>query len=345
MRQPFIFAQPATIHEVVLRRETQTKKALAEISEEKLRGRSIEDVISELVERFRLEVPVLDQLGINELEGQEVDIDVSGTQNRAFLEPGPHYVKGTSVGISIPFVGEPKLFGYAPSNFGNQIPAEIAGNTIVLRHAAEHPSRSEIRHDFESRLALIETVLGLIRGPAEEWNRRLPDIIRTELTKRKEKIERDRGFTLGYPKAPIVAKPDVTSGKIAQPLSDHFDLFLSHASEDKESIARPLYKALISRDITVWFDDAVLRMGDSLRRRIDDGLARCNYGIVIISPSFLSKEWPQRELDGLVAREVASGKKAILPIWHQIDQAMVMRYSPTLADRLAGRSEEGSRRS
>ncbi len=62
---------------------------------------------------------------------------------------------------------------------------------------------------------------------------------------------------------------------------------------------------------------------------------------MIISPSFLSKEWPQRELDALVAREATSGKKAILPIWHSIDHTTLVRYSPTLADRVAGRSEEG----
>ena len=119
------------------------------------------------------------------------------------------------------------------------------------------------------------------------------------------------------------------------------DLFLSHASEDKESIARPLYAALVAAGVSVWFDEAVLRLGDSLRQKIDQGLARCHYGVVILSPNFLSKHWPQRELDGLVARETASGEKAILPIWHQMDRDTLLGYSPTLADRVAGRSDEG----
>src|SRR3954462_1178265 len=38
--------------------------------------------------------------------------------------------------------------------------------------------------------------------------------------------------------------------------------------------------------------------------------------IVILSPKFFKKNWSQWELDGLVARENASGEKAILPIWH-----------------------------
>jgi hypothetical protein len=120
-----------------------------------------------------------------------------------------------------------------------------------------------------------------------------------------------------------------------------FDIFISHASEDKDSIARPLYEELKNKGVSVWFDEAVLSLGDSLRRKIDEGLSKCKYGVVILSPSFLSKEWPQRELDGLVARETASGKKAILPIWHEIDYETVLRYSPILADKLAGNSKEG----
>lgn len=120
-----------------------------------------------------------------------------------------------------------------------------------------------------------------------------------------------------------------------------YDIFISHASEDKDSIARPIYEELKNRGVSVWFDEAVLKLGDSLRRKIDKGLSKCKYGVVILSPSFLSKEWPQRELDGLVARETASGKKAILPIWHEIDHDTLLRYSPTLADKLAGNSKEG----
>jgi hypothetical protein len=67
-----------------------------------------------------------------------------------------------------------------------------------------------------------------------------------------------------------------------------YDLFLSHAGEDKAAIARPLFSALTAVGVTVWFDEAVLKIGDSLRRKIEEGLARCRYGIVIISPAFLA---------------------------------------------------------
>ena len=102
-----------------------------------------------------------------------------------------------------------------------------------------------------------------------------------------------------------------------------------------------MFDALTASGLSVWFDEATLELGDSLRRKIDAGLARCRYGVVILSPRFLSKEWPQRELDGLVARETETGEKAILPVWHELNSSTLAQYSPILADRLAVRSEEG----
>lgn len=118
-----------------------------------------------------------------------------------------------------------------------------------------------------------------------------------------------------------------------------WDIFLSHASEDKEAFVRPLAKELASRGVKVWFDEFTLRMGDSLRRSIDRGLAHSRFGVVI-SPDFLRKEWPQKELDGLFAREV-DGVTVILPIWHNIAADDIRRYSPTLADKLAATSSKG----
>jgi hypothetical protein len=118
-----------------------------------------------------------------------------------------------------------------------------------------------------------------------------------------------------------------------------WDVFISHASEDKEEFVRPLANALQVKGLRVWFDEFTLTLGDSLRRSIDLGLSRSNYGVVVISPAFLAKEWPQRELDGLVAREI-EGRKVILPIWHNIGAEEVRKYSPPLADRVAISSKE-----
>jgi hypothetical protein len=120
-----------------------------------------------------------------------------------------------------------------------------------------------------------------------------------------------------------------------------FDAFISHASEDKDEFVRPLAQRLEEAHISVWFDEFTLKTGDSLRRSIDRGLAQSQFGVVVLSPSFFAKEWPQRELDGLVARETIGGQRIILPIWHRISKVDVCRHSPTLADVIAIPSELG----
>jgi formylglycine-generating enzyme required for sulfatase activity len=119
-----------------------------------------------------------------------------------------------------------------------------------------------------------------------------------------------------------------------------WDVFVSHAWEDKEEVARPLAEAMRRAGLRVWYDEFTLTLGDSLRRSIDHGLAQSRYGIVVLSPHFFAKEWPQRELDGLVAKEVSSGK-TILPVWHNVTWEDVNRFSPTLADKLAVSTAKG----
>lgn len=113
-----------------------------------------------------------------------------------------------------------------------------------------------------------------------------------------------------------------------------YDVFISHASEDKDSFVRPFAEKLIAAGVTPFYDEMTLGWGDSLRRRIEEGLARSRFGVVVLSKNFFAKEWPQRELDGLVQLEM-QGHSRILPIWHEISKDEVTRFSPMLADKLA----------
>lgn len=114
-----------------------------------------------------------------------------------------------------------------------------------------------------------------------------------------------------------------------------YDVFISHASEDKDGLVRPLVERLRESRIEVWYDEFTLRPGESLRRSIDAGLARSRFGIVVLSPSFFAKGWPQWELDGLVNRQVSGGTTVLIPIWHGVGHQEVAAYSPPLADKVA----------
>lgn len=113
-----------------------------------------------------------------------------------------------------------------------------------------------------------------------------------------------------------------------------YDLFISHASEDKEELVRPLAVALENLGVKVWYDEFTLKVGDSLRRSIDSGLSNSRFGTVVLSSSFFAKNWTQYELDGMTAKEM-NGRKMLLPIWHKVTKSEVIKFSPTLADKVA----------
>ncbi len=131
---------------------------------------------------------------------------------------------------------------------------------------------------------------------------------------------------------PLVKEPNLYVENVDS--SREYDVFISHASEDKENVVRPLANALKERGVAVWYDEFELKMGDSLRRKIDQGLSKSRFGIIVISKSFIKKGWTNYELDGLMTKAV-SGQQILLPIWHDITKQEVINYSPSLADKVA----------
>lgn len=116
---------------------------------------------------------------------------------------------------------------------------------------------------------------------------------------------------------------------------EEYHVFLSHATEDKESFVDE-FVGILQDDyqIKVWYDALTIRWGDSIRTRIDQGLKKSKLGVVVLSRSYIKKHWTQYELEGLFQRE-SYGCKLILPIWHDITKQEVQNFSPTLAGKMA----------
>lgn len=115
-----------------------------------------------------------------------------------------------------------------------------------------------------------------------------------------------------------------------------YDVFISHAWEDKEDFVNDFVKDLNSLGVTTWYDKSQILWGDSMRKIIDEGLKKSRFGIVILSPNYIAegKYWTKAELDGLFQLESINGKK-LLPIWHKLTKKEVMDFSPTIAGKLA----------
>lgn len=137
--------------------------------------------------------------------------------------------------------------------------------------------------------------------------------------------------------APLSSVPSLVQPDFLPDVTEYtrqYDVFISHASEDKEGIVRPLASALKNEGLRVWYDEFELKIGDSLRRKIDRGLANSRVGLVVLSQSFISKGWTNYELDGIVTRTI-TGEQILLPIWHKISKQEVIEFSPSLADKVA----------
>ena len=60
-------------------------------------------------------------------------------------------------------------------------------------------------------------------------------------------------------------------------------VYLAHASEDHDTLAKPLAKTMMANGIEVWFDEWEIRTGDSLRRKMEEGLANCTHFVVLLT--------------------------------------------------------------
>ncbi|MBD3305678.1 TIR domain-containing protein, partial [candidate division KSB3 bacterium] len=120
-----------------------------------------------------------------------------------------------------------------------------------------------------------------------------------------------------------------------------YDIFISHASEDKAEIARPLAEALRQAGLRVWYDEFILKPGQSLSRAIRRGQRQSKYALLVLSPNYFANErWAERELDGFIAREIHAGQ-VLIPLWHRVTYQEVVAVFPDIADKFAIQSDRG----
>jgi hypothetical protein len=119
-----------------------------------------------------------------------------------------------------------------------------------------------------------------------------------------------------------------------------YDVFISHAVEDKISIATELCARLKQCGLEVWYSGSEFNIGDSIEKAIFKGLAESRFCVVIISPNYLSKQWTIQEFHALLYKE-RDGEYAMLPILHNITLKEISERYPFMADRWCIPSDKG----
>jgi hypothetical protein len=105
------------------------------------------------------------------------------------------------------------------------------------------------------------------------------------------------------------------------------DFFLSHASEDKV-LVKEVCAALESLRLSCWLDNAEILPGDSITRKVFDGLKDSKYVILFLSSNFLKKNWPRAELETIVARQIREGSKRVIPFLLNISHTDLVEEYP-----------------
>jgi hypothetical protein len=346
--EDFLFNK-GDIHSVCEGQKRSLREAIQKAPEHELLEQDEHELIHTFAKRFDLSVPRLldDQIEVSKKSAQ---IDVSGDRRRHFLDSSrAYYMPGTEYTIHIPFEGEAILFDVRPSSFTISPPrGRIRDHELQFIYQVVPDTPFDMKSDYTRRLIEIKEHLERLRNSAQQLDQELVNVATANVQSRKAEFQaarnavQDLGLLLrknGNPPSKSTFA-DPRSSKRSSPNPKEWDVFISHASEDKTAIAAPLADALARKGLRVWYDDAVLKVGDSLRASIDHGLAKSKFGIVILSEHFFSKHWPQQELNGLASREI-NGKKVILPVWHQIDRDKVAEFSPMLADRLGTLTARG----
>lgn len=131
------------------------------------------------------------------------------------------------------------------------------------------------------------------------------------------------------PQTDLVRQDDVND-------ETEYDVFISHAWEDKESFVDEFVDELRALGAKVWYDKTQMKWGDSMRAKIDEGLRKSRFGVAVLSPDYIAekKYWTKAELDGLFQLESINGK-TLLPVWHNLTKQQVMNFSPIIANKLA----------
>lgn len=202
--------------------------------------------------------------------------------------------------------------------------SDIARKMVDLNQAQQRVMKGEEKERRDQAAAYEK------RHKAEEASRR-------QLQEANLVLSKDMASLKAQLTAAIEAQAASTSPFVVENADGRdapYDFFISHAWKDKEDFVDGLVKSAKAVGLDVWYDQAEMAWGDSIRQKIDDGLRRSYFGVVVLSPNFFERPWTQYELDGIVQRDL-TGAGRLLPIWHRLTQDDVAKRAPSLAGRLA----------
>lgn len=143
-----------------------------------------------------------------------------------------------------------------------------------------------------------------------------------------------QGLTYFEDKEKAMQKEADRASQIMKSRADRkeYDVFISHASQDKMDYVDKLYLALRKLGVQIFYDTEVLSWGDNWKQVILDGTEKSEFAIIVISENFFGREWTERELSEFLQRQNSSHQKIILPLLYNITREDMLKKYPLLEE-------------
>lgn len=99
------------------------------------------------------------------------------------------------------------------------------------------------------------------------------------------------GSSVSYTTAQVQSLTPIrqTVEKLVAEKPDLRDVFLCHAWDDRQGVAKELHDLLEAAGVKVWFSEKDLALGVPMMRAIDKGLANSRIGLVLVTPALLNR--------------------------------------------------------
>jgi len=99
-----------------------------------------------------------------------------------------------------------------------------------------------------------------------------------------------------------------------------YDVFLSHSAKDK-AVVRPLAERLRKDGLKVWFDEWVIKPGDSIPAKIEEGLEQSRVLVLCMSANAFGSDWSQLEAGTFRFRDPLNKERRFIPL--RLDDAPI----------------------
>ena len=99
-----------------------------------------------------------------------------------------------------------------------------------------------------------------------------------------------------------------------------YDVFLSHSAKDK-AVVRAVAERLRKDGLKVWFDEWVLKPGDSIPAKIEEGLEHSRVLVLCMSANAFGSDWAQLEAGTFRFRDPLNKERRFIPL--RLDDAPI----------------------